>query len=133
MPRNHDNTNTIKRYTHYYDINTNEPDWKLIWPQLTEEIPAIVEASGVEVTDHNGAEDNRHGEIYYCDFDEDQGEEIYRIIPFPSSTSTREFGSMGLETMRTTRGAASTRLLWRTRVGRLRDLCRLHTRRMTMW
>lgn len=78
------NTNTTKRYTHYYDINANESDWKLIWPQLIEEIHAIIEASGVEVTDHNGAEYNqRHGEIYYCDFDEDQGEEVYRIIPFP--------------------------------------------------
>lgn len=39
------NTNTTKRYTQCYGINTNEQDWKLIWPQLVEEIHAIIEVS----------------------------------------------------------------------------------------
>ena len=57
-------TNTTKRYTHYYDINATD---------RTEN--SFGRNSSKKFTNHNGAQYNRHRRDYYCYFDEDQGEE----------------------------------------------------------
>jgi len=48
------------RYTHYYPINTNSPEWKAIWPQLIEDVHRIISRCGIYVTgpgeSHDGEE-----------------------------------------------------------------------------
>ncbi|KAJ5629499.1 hypothetical protein N7528_003156 [Penicillium herquei] len=68
-------------YTHYWEVvDWNSDEWQTAWPQIIEDVPKIIEASGVEITGPR-AEPNDDGDV--MDEDEDEDEDDIESVTEP--------------------------------------------------